>query len=139
MTLYARPNPDYPRIGGPIDVRDFESPPPPRRGWVPLIVDAQPVPNASQVVIDTGIVIGQTEAHQTWGLRDKTQAELDADAQAAELAQLKAMVAALTTDIQAGITAAPTTAAQAFVEIQDLKRRALRTDRAIRWLLKQQA
>ena len=135
MTLYARPDPNDSQSN---DVRDFITPPPSAKGWLPLIIDARPTPNAAQVVTDAGIVYGPVEAHQTWALRDKTQAELDIDTQASELAALKALVAALTTDIQAGITPAPTTAAQAFVEIQDLKRRALRTDRAIRWIIKQQ-
>ena len=92
------------------------------RLWV---IDAQPVPSATQVVIDAGYVIEATQARKTWTLRNKTQAELDAEQQAADLVVLKALVTALNADIAAGITAAPTTAAQAFVEIQDLKRRAL--------------
>lgn len=102
------------------------------------VVDAPPTPSATQLVIEGAPLIDATTYHKTWTLRDKTQEELDADTQVVELAQLQNMIAALTADIQAGITAAPTTAAQAFVEIQDLKRRALRTDRAIRWLIKQQ-
>lgn len=106
------------------------------RVWV---VDAQPVPTASQVLIDAGIVVGAVEAHQTWGLRDKTAAELDADAQAAEAPAVMAMLAALSDDIQAGAGVAPATQAQAFAQIQALKVRAVRTDRALRWLIKQQS
>jgi hypothetical protein len=105
------------------------------RLWVPT---APPVPSSAQRVAEAAPIIDATNATQAWALVQKTPAELDVDAQTTELAQLKTLIAALTSDIQAGITAAPTTAAQAFVEIQDLKRRALRTDRAIRWLLKQQ-
>lgn len=132
MPAYARLDPNAP---GATEVRDFDAPPPAAKGWLPLIVDAQPVANASQVVVGPVVVIANGEAHATYSLRSKTQAELDAESQATELTQLKAMLSALSADIAAGITPAPTTAAQAFVEIQDLKRRALRTDRAIRWLL----
>lgn len=135
MTLYARPDPDSMAQN---DVRDFATPPPIEKGWRPLRVKVQPVPTASQALGDAGIVYTPTTATQTWALRNKTQAELAAETQAADWAILRGLVAALTTDIQAGITAAPITAAQAFLEIQDMKRRALRTDRAIRWLVKQQ-
>lgn len=63
------------------------------------IVDAKPTPSATQVLVDGGIVVGDTEAHQTWTLRDKTQAELDADAAAAaratDIEQIKAVLTAL--------------------------------------------
>jgi hypothetical protein len=134
MTYYARINPN----DGTTDVRDFAAPPPAAKGWLPLVIDAQPVPSASQVVVQNAITFGATTATQTWSLRAKTQAELDGDAQAAELTALRTMVQALTDDIALGVTAAPTTAAQAFVHIQELKRQQLRVNRAVRWLLKQQ-
>lgn len=134
MTYYARTNPDTQTA----EARDFAVAPPAAKGWMLLVNDVPPVPNASQVVVGPLLVIANGEAHATYSLRGKTQAEIDADTQTSELAALKALVSALSTDIAAGITAAPTTAAQAFVEIQDLKRRALRSDRAIRWLIKQQ-
>jgi hypothetical protein len=102
------------------------------------VIDAQPVPNAGEKVVDAGVVVGPVEARRTWALAPKTADELEADAQVSDLNSLKAALTAITAEIAAGITQAPTTAAQAFVEIQDLKRRALRTDRAIRWLIKQQ-
>lgn len=52
------------------------------------IVDAQPVPSATQVVVSAGLVVGPVEAHKTWALRDKTADELEADNLAAEKAQL---------------------------------------------------
>ncbi|MES3013280.1 MAG: hypothetical protein V4750_06060 [Pseudomonadota bacterium] len=135
MTDYARPDPSDPTRN---DLRDFAAPPPFAKGWRPLTIDAQPTPSASQVLVNTGIVFTATTATQTWSLRAKTQAELDADAEAAELAALKAMVQALSEDIALGVTAAPTTAAQAFVHIQEIKRQVLRLNRAVRWQLKQQ-
>lgn len=111
----------------------------PKQAFIkPLIIDAQPATNGSNVVVSAGYVIESTQVRQTWALRPKTQAELDAESQATEFALLRAMRTALQTDVSAGITAAPTTAAQAFIEIQDLKRRALRADRILLWLLRQQ-
>lgn len=135
MTLYARPDPNNP---GQNDVRDSDTVLPLAKGWRPLAINVQPVPSATQAVANAGIVYTQTTATQTYALRNKPQAELDFEAQASELAALKAMVAGLNTDITNGITAAPTTAAQAFVDIQDIKRQVLRLNRAVRWMLKQQ-
>jgi hypothetical protein len=56
------------------------------------VIDAQPVPSAAQVVVDAGIVVGPTEAHRTYALRDKTADELEADA-LAERTQLDTMLA----------------------------------------------
>lgn len=102
------------------------------------VVDVQPVPSSTQVVINAGVVVGSVEAHQTWAMRAKTQAELDNDALTVERTALLAMVQNLTEDIALGVTPAPTTAAQAFVHIQELKRQMLRMNRVARWLLKQQ-
>jgi hypothetical protein len=56
-----------------------------KAAWLRLwIVDAKPVPTATQLVIDAGIVITATEAHQTWAVREKTAAELEAESIAAE-------------------------------------------------------
>jgi hypothetical protein len=66
--------------------------------WLRLwIVDARPVPTSTQVVIDAGIVITATEAHQTWTVREKTAAELEADSVAAELAKADEILADLST------------------------------------------
>jgi len=102
------------------------------------VVDAQPVPTTGQKVVAGTPMIDATTYHRTYVLAAKTASELDAEAQVAELVQLRTLITALQADIDAGITAAPTTAAQAFVEIQDLKRRALRADRVLKWLVKQQ-
>jgi hypothetical protein len=101
-------------------------------------VDAEPVPSASQRVDPGPYVSDATTTRKTWVLVNKTQEELDADAQRTEIALLKAQLTGLQTDITTGITAAPTTAAQAFVDIQDLKRMILRLNRIARWLLKNQ-
>ncbi len=89
MTYYARIDPN----NGAPDVRDFASPPSLAKGWKLLTIDAQPVPSASQVVVQNAITFTATTATQTWSLRAKTQAELDAEATAAEKATLKAALA----------------------------------------------
>ena len=111
----------------------------PKRAFLrPLVIDPPPVPSSTEVLVNSGYVIEPTQVRQTWLLRAKNADELATAAQATELGLLKQAMAALQTDITAGITAAPTTAAEAFVAVQDLKRRALRTDRVLLWLLKQQ-
>lgn len=141
MTTYARVDPSTGGVRDLIELTqaqyDALAGNPKQTYLRPLVTDVQPTPVANQIVVSTGYAVETTQVRQTWALRLKTQAELDVDAQATELAALRAMRAALQTDIGAGITAAPTTAAQAFVEIQDLKRRALRADRVLLWLLKQ--
>jgi hypothetical protein len=110
----------------------------PKQQWLrPLVVDPLPVPSPTQQVVRAGYVIELTQVRQTWSLRDLTAAELNGVAQEAERAVLKTLRNVLEADVAAGVTAPPTTAAQAFVEIQDLKRRALRTDRVLLWLIKQ--
>jgi hypothetical protein len=88
--IYARLNPD---TGAP-EARDFSAPPP-DKGWLPLIIDEQPVPTQTQVLV-AGLVIGE-EAHQTWALRDKTADEIEYEAIQAE----KAQIATYILDIQA--------------------------------------
>lgn len=101
----------------------------------PLVIDAPPTPTETEVVIAAGYIVEPTRVRRAWVVRPKTAAEIAAAVDAAELAQLKQVIDALQTDIADGITPAPTTAAQAFVAVQDLKRRALRADRILRWLL----
>jgi hypothetical protein len=48
------------------------------------IVDARPIPSATEVVVDVGVVVGLVEAHYTYGLRAKTADELEGDALSAE-------------------------------------------------------
>jgi hypothetical protein len=88
--IYARLNPDT----GAAEARDFSAPPP-DKGWLPLIIDEQPVPTQTQVLV-ASLVIGE-EAHQTWGLRDKTEDEIEAEAIRAEKSQIAGYIA----DIQA--------------------------------------
>ena len=142
MTAYARLDPIAGTVNAIVNLTqaqfDALNGNPKQAYLKPLVIDTQPVLTAAQTIVDAGYAIEATQVRQTWSLRNKAQAELDADSQAAELVQLKAMVSAIQTDIDAGITAAPTTQAQAFTAIQDLKRRALRTDRVLKYLLKKQ-
>jgi hypothetical protein len=65
-----------------------------------FIIDEQPVPSATQLVIDGGLVVGPVEAHKTWSLRDKTAEELAAEQTAADLAAEGPTIAQLITDIK---------------------------------------
>jgi hypothetical protein len=66
------------------------------------VIDAKPTPSATQVVVNSGIVVGPVEAHQTWALREKTAEELEDDALAAELLQVDTLIASI--DTQNAIT-----------------------------------
>jgi hypothetical protein len=69
-----------------------------KAAWLRLwIVDAKPVPTATQVVIGAGIVITATEAHQTWTVREKTAAELEAESIFAERAKIDEILTDLAT------------------------------------------
>jgi hypothetical protein len=57
---------------------------------LPFVIDPQPTPTASQVVSQGPYAIELTQVRQTWALREKTAAELSAEADAAERDQLKA-------------------------------------------------
>jgi hypothetical protein len=103
MTIYARIEDD-----GSITLRDLD--PALVAMWVETnnpkalqlrlyVVDAQPVPSATQVVIDAGVVVGPLEAHQTWGLRAKTADELEAEALAAEKEQVNAYLTEVNTQL----------------------------------------
>jgi hypothetical protein len=93
MTLYARIDPDtqVPQV------RDFESAPSSTKGWLPLVIDAQPTPGANQVVVSGGIMFEETQARQTWSLRDMTADEIEAEALALELAQIDTLLANIDT------------------------------------------
>ena len=84
--LYARKSPDT----GEDDIRNFDAVPPIAKGWLPLVIDAQPTPSASQLVTQGPILYSATEAHQTWALRDKTAEEIAREADASERDQIKA-------------------------------------------------
>lgn len=69
-----------------------------KAAWLRLwVVDPQPVPTATQVVEPGPITISATEARQTWTVREKTAAELEAEAVAAELAKADEILADLST------------------------------------------
>lgn len=106
-------------------------------------VDPMPTPGASEVVISGGIVVDATTARQTWTVRPKTQAELDADTNSLELPTLLSYIDQWTTDIQAytpNIDTSGTTAQQAaniWIHIKDLQRQMVRNNRALRWLARE--
>jgi len=85
------------------------------------VIDAQPVPSAAQRIVDAGYVIEPARVRQTWALVAKSSEELDSETDAAELAQLKIIAAAL----QAGTGTAG--------------ERMVRVERVCVWLLKQAA
>lgn len=69
-----------------------------KAAWLRLwIVDAKPVPTATQVVIDAGVVITATEAHQTWSVREKTAPELEAESILTERNKVDEILADLAT------------------------------------------
>lgn len=113
--------------------------------WLRLwFVDARPTPGATQVVIDNGIVIGPSEAHQTWAMREKTAAELEAEQNAAEQPTLLQMIAAITADIDA-YNASPDvtgTAVERLTKLEarmkDLERQQRRDNRILRYYLRSQ-
>lgn len=118
--LYARLDPNN---SGVPEVRNFDVAPAAAKGWLPFSVDAKPTPSATQAVVDAGIVFDANAARQTWALRDKTQAEMDAEGRTTEKDMLLAAAAFLD-------SAAPTTVAAAAQDIQKLKR-------CMKWLLDQ--
>jgi hypothetical protein len=97
--LYARPDPNRPSVN---DVRDFETPPPAAKGWRPLTVPEQPVPSATQVVVDAGIVFTPDTATQQWALREKAAAELEGEALKDEKAQLDGWLDDIQTQLALG-------------------------------------
>lgn len=111
------------------------------RVWV---VDTQPTPTATQVVISAGIVITPTEARQTWGLREKTQAELDAETNAADRPLLLQMLSSITNDIDS-YNANPDVTGTAVeritkleVRVKELERQQRRDNRILRYYLRGQ-
>lgn len=66
------------------------------------IVDAQPVPSASEVVVADGVVVGPIEAHKVWVLRAKTAAELDGESINVERAKAQESLADL--DVRRAVT-----------------------------------
>jgi hypothetical protein len=85
MTLYARIDPNT----GAIESRDLAIAPPAARGWLLLSIVAAPAVSAGQVA-ELSIQIAAGAATQVWTIRAKTQAELDAADDAADIAALRA-------------------------------------------------
>ena len=100
-----------------------------KAAWLRLRTeDAKPVPTAGQVLVDEGIVVTATEARQTWGLRDKTQAELAGEENEAERVRLRTVIDALTAPVNTTGTAAE--------RLTKLEARSLRLERIAVWLLR---
>jgi hypothetical protein len=56
------------------------------------VIDQQPTATATQVVVDAGFVVEPSQVRRTWALREKTTDELEADALAADLLQIGALL-----------------------------------------------
>lgn len=110
----------------------------PKLQWLrPFVEDQLPAVTAAQIAEPGGYLVEPAQVRWTWRVRDKTPDELQADAVRDELAALKETVTdALVADIAAGVSAPPTTLAQAAAHIQELKRRQQRADRILLWLLR---
>lgn len=111
------------------------------RIWV---VDPQPVPTATQVIINAGITIGATEVHQTWGLRDKTQIELNNEQNAADRGTIVGLMATIVADIDA-FNANPDVSGTAVerltkieARVKDLERQQRRDNRILLYFLRGQ-
>lgn len=108
----------------------------------PWVVDPTPTPTASQVAELGPVTISANEARQTWIVRAKTQAELDADANAAELDQILAGIDLTTARIAAynpnpdvtGTTAERALKLETRQKEDELQLRDL--NRAVRYLLR---
>lgn len=116
-----------------------------KAAWLRVwLVDPQPVPTATQVVINAGIVITTTEARQTWVVREKTQAELDAETNAADKPILLQMLSAISADIDA-YNANPDVSGTAVerltkleARVKDLEKQQRRDNRILRYYLRAQ-
>ena len=95
------------------------------------MVDPEPAVTATQVFQPGPIVITDTEARQTWVVREKTQAEVDREANATDLPQLKQLVVELTADIQA-YNANPDTSGTAAERLTKLEARQKESERQTR-------
>ena len=142
MTAYARLDPIAGTVNAIVNLTqaqfDALNGNPKQAYLKPLVIDTQPVPAASQIVVDAGYVIEAAQVRQTWALRAKTETELLAASQATELAAIKSFLTQLDNFITANDTAAPTTAAQAFADIATIKVVLWRLARGMRWVIKQQ-
>jgi hypothetical protein len=96
----------------------------------PFVFDQKPTPSATQVVVNAGYVVEPVQVRQTWALRDKTPAELDAEAREADRQTLVQLIAALTTSIQ-DHTNTPDVSGTAAVRLDKLEARTLATEQRI--------
>jgi hypothetical protein len=99
------------------------------------VIDAQPVPSATQVLDVPVVVIGPVEAHQTWALRDKTPDELEAAALDTEKTQLQAYIDDL--NVQLAIDNAARALLTNVQRINELEKDTRSTMRAVKFLLRQ--
>jgi hypothetical protein len=99
------------------------------------LVDSKPTPAAGQIVFDAGIAVGAVEAHQTWGLRQMTADELEAEAVAAAKAGYQAHIDAL--NLQLDITNAMRGAMTTNQRLNTLEADTRATMRAVKDLLRQ--
>jgi len=114
-----------------------------KASWLRLWVeDAKPTPGPTQAVSAGHITITQTEARQTWVLRDKTERELAAEQNAADRPTLVQLIAAITTDIDA-YNANPDVSGTAVerltkleARVKDLERQQRRDNRVLRHYLR---
>jgi hypothetical protein len=72
--------------------------------WLPYSEDAQPVPAATEVLVNGGVVFTANAARQAWSLRQKTTAELADYAIAAERSKIDEVITEL--DAQRAVTRA---------------------------------
>lgn len=111
------------------------------RSWV---VDQQPVPTATQVVVESAILVTPTEARQTWVLREKTQLEIDLETNASDRPALLQMLSVITADIDS-YNANPDVTGTAVeritkleVRVKELERQQRRDNRILRYYLRSQ-
>lgn len=121
--IYARVNPDNSVTLVDLDpayVAMLQAAGNPKAGSIrAYVIDAQPVPSATQYVAEAGFVIEPAQVRKTWALANKPAHQIDAETDAAELEQLRAVIA----DLQAGAGTATV--------------RLVRMERVCVWLLKQ--
>lgn len=148
MKTYARISADGQSVEGLFDLSDEQYAALQINGkaaWLRTwVVDAKPSVTASQLIVAGPIVIDAVEAHQTWTVREKTQAELDAEQNAADRPALLAMIAALSSDIDA-YNANPDATGTAVerltkleARVKDMERQQRRTNRVLRYYLRSQ-
>jgi hypothetical protein len=98
------------------------------------VLDAQPIPTATQMVDPGPVVVGPVEAHKTWVVRDKTANELLVDELAAEGPTIAQLIVDIKTQLDIDNTAYNAmTTADKFVVLRQDRRLLLR---ACRFLLR---